>query len=664
MSARRRIRDDYSSDEEAPARRSFGWRDIQAQQRASGKVLQAVEGSIPASAAVIAVPPTPPAPAAAAAAPKEAPKALVEGLIASVPSPVLNGAVASEGVAAVARALKEDGVKIAYVGSLEVGEALQLTGSERKTLFDLYARELGAANIIVNAQCAAIGDTVSLVQQAAQAGARAVVVGPVATGSCRIAVDEALEYLVALGLSAQSVPLLLQYNAAQSCFRLGEFARLAASRGALVRGAIFNGLDMTDYAAAKSSSFEVILGSEENIAAAAMLGANAFVSPAYAVAAPLFSKIVAAGKKGDVALLGKLSALAAQYASVAQRGVPCHGKSAAAAKTLISLRCGVELGCVRPPAARCTVHERTLLSDGLAAFVTSYSAAGLKQASAAEAAKPINVKAMDGYNGRLNGMILERIAVLESATGIRNLRRFFPHLSVANGAWRKQFPSESNVQPAKFIDHTILKAEATAEEVEKLCSEAVQNQFFAVCVNGCRVAQCVKALRGTNVKVAAVIGFPLGAGTPKAKAKEARELVEQGASEIDMVMNVGAMKDKNYRLVYEDIKAVVDASAPGTVKVIFETCLLTQTEIADACILSVAAGAAFVKTSTGFNKAGATPEGIDLMLAIVGNEAEVKASGGVRDFASAAAYISAGVTRIGTSSGVAIIAGKQVTSGY
>ena len=152
--------------------------------------------------------------------------------------------------------------------------------------------------------------------------------------------------------------------------------------------------------------------------------------------------------------------------------------------------------------------------------------------------------------------------------------------------------------------------------------------------------------------------------TSKAKAREAREIVQKGAEEIDMVMNVGAMKDGDLRTVYEDVKAVVDASRPAIVKVIFETCLLTPDEIMDASILSVAAGAGFLKTSTGFNKGGATPDAIDTMLAVAGNECLVKASGGVRTAPDALAYITAGVKRIGTSSGIAIITGAASAGGY
>jgi deoxyribose-phosphate aldolase len=265
---------------------------------------------------------------------------------------------------------------------------------------------------------------------------------------------------------------------------------------------------------------------------------------------------------------------------------------------------------------------------------------------------------MPGYTGKLDESIRERIAVLAPAIGVPDLVLRFPHLGRAN--WRTR---KVETEPARCIDHTVLRPEASSAQIAKLCDEAVAHNFAAVCVNGSRVAQCVGRLKGTPVKVAAVIGFPLGAGTTAAKAFEARELVEGGAAEIDMVLNVGKLKEADYAAVYADICAVVAAARPGIVKVIFEICLLTHTEILDAAILSVAAGAQFIKTSTGFDKGGATPEAVDAMLAVAGNESEVKASGGVRDYPTAIAYMRAGVTRIGTSSGIAIVGGKLSAAG-
>ena len=207
----------------------------------------------------------------------------------------------------------------------------------------------------------------------------------------------------------------------------------------------------------------------------------------------------------------------------------------------------------------------------------------------------------------------------------------------------------------KFIDHTILKPEASEAQVVKLCEEAKEFDFASVCVNPCHVALCAKLLANTDVKVCTVIGFPLGANTAEVKGFETKNAVDNGATEIDMVINVGALKDKKYDVVFNDIKAVVDNAMGKLVKVILETCLLTPEEIVKACELSKDAGADFVKTSTGFNKYGATVEDVALMRKTVGPEMGVKASGGVRTLEDLEVMVEAGATRIGASAGIAIM---------
>jgi deoxyribose-phosphate aldolase len=210
---------------------------------------------------------------------------------------------------------------------------------------------------------------------------------------------------------------------------------------------------------------------------------------------------------------------------------------------------------------------------------------------------------------------------------------------------------------AKLIDHTLLKPEATREEVVKLCEEARKHRFASVCVNSTWVPLCKSLLAGTDVMVCAVVGFPLGATAPMAKAYEARDAVRHGAREIDMVINIGALKSKDYETVFEDICRVVKASAPAGVKVILETSALTQDEKIIGCALSKLAGAAFVKTSTGFGKGGATVEDVQLMRSLVGGELGVKASGGVRTAEDAIRMAQAGANRIGASASVAIVTG-------
>ena len=206
------------------------------------------------------------------------------------------------------------------------------------------------------------------------------------------------------------------------------------------------------------------------------------------------------------------------------------------------------------------------------------------------------------------------------------------------------------------IDHTLLKPEATAEDLEKLFAEARQHTFASVCVNSANVARCRALLGGSQVMVCAVVGFPLGAMSPGSKAFEARDAVRNGAAEIDMVMNIGALKAGDYATVQEDISMVVAAARPAQVKVILETGMLSDEEKVAGCTLSKLAGAHFVKTSTGFGKGGATVEDISLMRRVVGGAMGVKASGGIKS--------EAGANRIGASASVAIVTGGVSKSSY
>ena len=217
---------------------------------------------------------------------------------------------------------------------------------------------------------------------------------------------------------------------------------------------------------------------------------------------------------------------------------------------------------------------------------------------------------------------------------------------------------------AAMIDHTLLKAEATRDQIKKLCEEAKQYGFASVCVNPTWVKYAAELLDGAESIVCTVIGFPLGANTSAVKAFETKDAIANGASEIDMVINIGAMKNGEFDLVREDIKAVVDAANGTLVKVIIETSLLTDEEKVKACELAVLAGADFVKTSTGFSTGGATAEDIALMRKTVGPEIGVKASGGVRSLEDMKLMVENGATRIGASSGVAIMNGLTSESNY
>jgi deoxyribose-phosphate aldolase len=213
-------------------------------------------------------------------------------------------------------------------------------------------------------------------------------------------------------------------------------------------------------------------------------------------------------------------------------------------------------------------------------------------------------------------------------------------------------------QLAKLIDHTLLKPDATKDDINRLCEEAKKYGFWSVCVNPTYVSLATEILAETDVKVCSVVGFPLGANTPEVKALEAERAVNDGASEIDMVINIGALKSGHYELVEEDIRKVVErakARRDTVVKVIIEAGLLTEDEKVLACRLVKESGADFVKTSTGLNAPGATVHDVKLMRSVVGSDFGVKASGGIRTYHDAAKFVEAGANRIGTSSGVAII---------
>ncbi len=216
----------------------------------------------------------------------------------------------------------------------------------------------------------------------------------------------------------------------------------------------------------------------------------------------------------------------------------------------------------------------------------------------------------------------------------------------------------------QFIDHTLLKSDATKEQIIDLCQEAIKYDFKSVCIQPCFVKLAALQLKDTPVEVCTVIGFPLGVNSSKVKAFETEKALEDGADEVDMVINVGALKNKDYEYVKEDIRAVVEKAKNKIVKAILETCLLSDDEIKKASQLALEAGADFVKTSTGFQSHGATPEAVKIMLEVVKDQAKVKASGGIRSPEDAQMYIEMGVQRLGTSSGVKIMEGKTSTNSY
>lgn len=216
----------------------------------------------------------------------------------------------------------------------------------------------------------------------------------------------------------------------------------------------------------------------------------------------------------------------------------------------------------------------------------------------------------------------------------------------------------------KYIDHTLLKANATERQIIDLCNEAKNHQFFSVCVNGGYVALCKQLLTKSSVKICSVVGFPLGAMATEVKVFEAKKALTDGANEIDMVLNIGLMKSKNFVAVYKDISDVKIALGKTPLKVILEISELSKNEIVKACEICLDANVDFIKTSTGFSKSGATLTAVKIIKKTVRNNAKIKASGGIKDYETAVKYIEAGANRIGTSAGVAILSGELSTSDY
>ena len=218
-----------------------------------------------------------------------------------------------------------------------------------------------------------------------------------------------------------------------------------------------------------------------------------------------------------------------------------------------------------------------------------------------------------------------------------------------------------NIDISKYIDHTILRADAGYKDIEKLCNEAIKNKFASVCINSCYTAYAAELLKNTGVKVCVVVGFPLGACSTEVKVFETDYAVKHGADEIDMVINIGMLKSNNFEYVYNDIVQVVKAAGNfAKVKVIIETCLLNDKEKINICELIKETGAAFVKTSTGFSNSGATVNDVKLMKSIVGNNIGVKAAGGIKTYDEAVEMITAGANRIGTSKGVSLLKNRKL----
>lgn len=580
--------------------------------------------------------------------------AIFKGLMVPVLVPFENGAVNPTLIEdRYATELQMDGVESVLVG---FGVYPNISLEERKTVLRAWSKS--KLRVCVDVSCPIFAEMAEMVKFASRCSVAALCISFDAQLE-----SEAVIANVSKVTELSEVPVFYRHTSKR--FLASEVVTLLLKRGAHIRGAIEdgNGADVSSLIGLTNETFTDVVG-QEGVISALTLGCTGVIVSCGNFAAPLFNRLVAACTKGDRATCSKL------YSCLNQHLQDVHG-NVEKLRCLTGLRLECDMGA-HMLEGRLSVGEVSRLQSKLEMFVAAYSTMVQEKPK-----DSINIKVLPGFKGLLNNKIRDRIFFLEKAIGVPITHKF-PHLfpggkdpsgtlAESDMSWRIPV-NEALINPARFIDHTILKADATEKDVNKLCQEAKENNFYAVCVNGSRVSQCVKLLRGTGVQVAAVIGFPLGAGTIEAKAAEAGDVVAKGATEVDMVINVGALKDKNYRYVFDDIaeicRAVVNGGKGTKLKVIFETCLLSDEEVLDCAVLSVAAGAHFVKTSTGFSTGGALPKDIDVMLATVGNQAEVKASGGVREREPAMAYISAGVMRIGTSSGVAIVNKTKSAGGY
>eukprot|EP01062_Namystynia_karyoxenos_P028461 TRINITY_DN2156_c0_g1_i1.p1 TRINITY_DN2156_c0_g1~~TRINITY_DN2156_c0_g1_i1.p1 ORF type:complete len:695 (+),score=228.38 TRINITY_DN2156_c0_g1_i1:78-2087(+) len=638
-----------------------------------------------------------PSPAAAPAAPPAANgspvpnRRLFHGIYAAVISPLkLDLSINLGAVEPYARMLAGDGVNGVFVGGT-AGASMSMSVAERKQLLAEWTRVAPKHNLEVLAHVGAqsLADTCELARHAEECGAAAVS----AMAPCFFkpgTVGALGDFIERVAAAAPRTPFLYYHfpEITGVNFPMALVFQELHPRVPTLRGAKFTSTNMwdlgdtIDYGKSVGRDWDLLQGYEGQTTSVMPLGVTAHIGIAFGIIGPVWVRMIRAFEAGNHAQAAEEQRLGREWFKMFA-DISGLWSMGAATKAMLSWRLNLELGDMRPPQKNLNLEQVERLRVAWADMQKRYPgllkhdgplkmSAGKAPAPAPAPADPLpeDFCQLPGALGHLRKRVRRHALQIAEAVGMTkgDMIRAIPHISKT--ATYEHVPVDvDSVNLADYIDHTLLKADATAEEVAKLCAEARKHGFKAVCVNSSRVAQCAEALRGSRVGLAAVVGFPLGAATTKTKAQEVTCAVRDGAGEIDMVLNVGKLKDGDYGAVLADVKGVcqaakADPSRPAIVKVILETCLLSDDEIIDASIICAAAGAEFVKTSTGFSKHGATPHAVDLMKAVVGTSFQVKASGGVRDAATARKYIRAGVTRIGTSSGVAIVSGAKSSGGY
>jgi len=619
-----------------------------------------------------------------------------------------NGDIVLSAIEPYAKLLADDGCNGVFVLGT-AGGSMHYSVEERKALTKEWCRVGPKYGLEVIAHIGAQSqeDCKELAREAAADGA----VGISAMTPCFFrpsSVDTLADFIAPIAAAAPNLPFLYYHfpDITAVTFPFAAVMKALHKRVPTLRGGKFTSTniwdlgDTLDYMRKVGAKWHIFNGFDGMTTSAVPLGIHCHIGIGCNVVAPVWNRMVRAAEAGDAEAAEREQVLGREWFRLFAE-ISGLWSMGAATKLILGWRLGMNLGPARSPQTSLSPeHEAKLkkawdewlrANPGLLSNpgkITGPSPMKVAIGGAPAPAAHRDLSTLPGLRGELHEKIRARVREVSKKLGgeptYEELMSALPHL-------HKGPRMLAHVGPADFpdlIDHTLLKADATTKDITKLCEEAKMHDFRAVCVNAGRVAECAQQLDGTGTLVAAVVGFPLGATNSTTKRIEAVSAVEAGAQEIDMVINVGALLQGDYQTVLTDIEAVVDGvrgraaimpddedeeeeeeeeedeeDAP-IVKVILETCLLSDEQIIDACIISVIAGAHFVKTSTGFSKSGATLEVVDLMKTVVGDACSVKASGGVRDAAALKNFAAIGAERIGTSSGVAIVSGHQAGGGY
>lgn len=607
-----------------------------------------------------------------------------------------------------AKLLADDGLNGVFVLGT-AGGSMHYTVEERRAITKEWCR-VGSKyglEVIAHIGAQSMEDCKELAREAAADGA----VGISAMAPCFFrpaSVDTLVDFLAPIAAAAPNLPFLYYHfpDITQVVFPFAAVMKALHKRVPTLRGGKFTSTnlwdlgDTLDFMRKVGATWHIFNGFDGMTTSAVPLGLHCHIGIAFSVVAPVWNRMVRAAEAGDAEAAEREQCLGREWFRLFA-DISGLWSMGSATKLILGWRLGMDLGGARAPQTQLSPEHQAKLKTAWDEWLRAnpgllsnnpgkITGPCLHRVAIGAAPAPAahrDLSMLPGLRGELHEKIRARVREVSRKLGgeptYEELIDALPHLRQGPRSLVHVGPDDF----PDFIDHTLLKADATTKDIKRLCQEANTHNFRAVCVNAGRVNECAQLLEGTGTLIAAVVGFPLGATNTATKRIEAAGAVEAGAQEIDMVINVGALLQGDYQTVLADIEQVVDGvrgrapvieggdeeeeeeedeeseeDAP-IVKVILETCLLSDEQIIDACIISVIAGARFVKTSTGFSKSGATLEAVDLMKTVVGDACFVKASGGVRDATALKNYAAIGADRVGTSSGVAIVSG-QAGGGY